>query len=258
MTQINLWIALFCLLTATSIYSQTRPPGEYLGYERETMRGFPTGKLGEPILNPSYLNLPRAKAPGWGISGPGVSAEWTQGGESEWNSAAASADETRAAIYQDLEVPRAGQYVLWVRYAGWANKTENFTVTIAQDGSEVFSHEFGAKDVVDPHDEISMYWDWAFTWDRASASLKKGPARVSILIEKPTEARRHLDSFLLTDDLECNPSAQRQPDFAAARYLRSWSADRKPLVSLLSNDDPLTVPEKWINPKGVGRDLIVT
>ena len=221
------------------------------------MRGFSTGKLGEPLLNPSYLNLPRAKAPGWGINGPGVSAEWTQGGESEWNSAAASADETRAAIYQDLEVPRAGQYVLWVRYADWANKTENFTVTIAQDGAEVFRHEFGAKDVVDPHDEISMYWGWAFTWDRASASLKKGPARVSILIEKPTEARRHLDCFLLTNDLEFKPSGRQKPDFAAARYLRSWSADRKPLVSLLSNDDPVTVPEKWIKPKVAGRDFIV-
>ena len=28
------------------------------------MRGFSTGKLGEPVLNPSYLNLSRAKALG--------------------------------------------------------------------------------------------------------------------------------------------------------------------------------------------------
>ena len=72
------------------------------------MRGFTTGKLGEPLLNPSHLNLTRERAPGWGMNGPGVSAEWTQGGESEWNSAAASADETRATLYQDLEIPRAG------------------------------------------------------------------------------------------------------------------------------------------------------
>ena len=73
------------------------------------MRGFSTGNLGAPLLNPSQLNLSREKAPGWGINGPGVSAEWTQGGESEWNSAAASADETRASLYQDFEVPRAGR-----------------------------------------------------------------------------------------------------------------------------------------------------
>ena len=54
------------------------------------MRGFSTGKLGEPLLNPSYLNRSREKAPGWGINGPGVSAEWTQGGESGFLSIALS------------------------------------------------------------------------------------------------------------------------------------------------------------------------
>ena len=72
------------------------------------MRGIATDRRGEPILNASWLNLPKAKAPGWGINGPGVSAEWSQGGESEWNSAAASFDETTGELYQDLEVPRAG------------------------------------------------------------------------------------------------------------------------------------------------------
>src|SRR4026207_1709018 len=110
---------LVLLLFAVNLYSQTKPAVEYLWCEAENMRGVTTGKLGAPTLNPSYLNLPRAKAPGWGMNGPGVSAEWTQGGESEWNSAAASADETSATIYQDLEVPRAGEYRLWIRYADW-------------------------------------------------------------------------------------------------------------------------------------------
>jgi hypothetical protein len=221
------------------------------------MRGFSTGKLGEPLLNPSYLNLSREKAPGWGINGPGVSAEWTQGGESEWNSAAASADETRATIYQDLEVPRAGQYALWVRYADWANKTEDFTVTIAQDGAEVFRHEFGVKDVIDPHDEVSLYWGWAFTWDSANASLKKGPARVSIVIEKAAAARRHVDCFLLTNDLQFKPSGRAKPDFAAMRYLRIWATDRTPLSSLLNpNPDP-RLSAAWLRPKVAGRDFMV-
>ncbi len=248
---------LFALLCVSSVYSQTNPPVEYLWYEAENMRGFSTGKLGEPLLSPSYLNLPRAKASGWAMNGPGVSAEWTQGGESEWNSAAASADETRATIYQDLEIPRGGQYAFWVRYADWANRTENFTVTIAQDGAEVFRHEFGAKDVVDPHDEISMYWGWAFAWDSASASLKKGQARVSIQIEKPAEARRHVDCFLLTNDLTFKPSGRQKPDFAAMRYLRTWSATRKPLASLLRNDEPVRVSEAWVRPTVAGRDFLM-
>lgn len=221
------------------------------------MRGFTTGKLGAPLLNPSYLNLSRDKAPGWGMNGPGVSAEWTQGGESEWNSAAASADETRATLYQDLEVPRAGEYVLWVRYADWAGKAENFTMTIAQDGAEVFRHEFGVNDVVDPHDEVSLYWGWAFTWDSAAATLKKGPARVSINIEKAAPARRHVDCFLLTNDTNFKPSAREKPDFAAQRYLRTWSTSRKPLTSLLASDAPARVPDLWALPKVAGRDFVM-
>ncbi|HKS10161.1 MAG TPA: hypothetical protein VJS13_11480 [Pyrinomonadaceae bacterium] len=241
-------------LLCTAAYSQTKSPPEYLWYEAENMRGFSTGKLGEPLLNPSYLNLSREKAPGWGINGPGVSAEWTQGGESEWNSAAASADETRGAIYQDFEVPRAGQYSLWVRYADWANKTENFTVTIAQDGAEVFRHEFGAKDVVDPHDEVSMYWGWAFTWDSVAATLKKGPARLSIQIEKAAAARRHVDCFVLTNDTAFKPSGRAKPDFAAAKYLRTWSTDRKPLAPLLN---PNQSPRFSAFPKIAGRDFLM-
>jgi len=247
----GLWII---LISTISTYSQTPPPTEYLWYEAENMRGFSTGKLGEPLLNPSYLNLSREKAPGWGMNGPGVSAEWTQGGESEWNSAAASADENHATLYQDLEIPRGGQYTLWVRYADWARKSENFTVTIAQDGAEILRHEFGAKDVIDPHDEVSMYWNWAFAWDSATATLKKGPARVSLLIEKPAEARRHVDCFLLTNDSAFKPSGRQKPDFAAMRYLRTWSTARKPLASLLTSDQVIRMPER---PKVAGRDFLM-
>jgi hypothetical protein len=246
----NLWIL---LLLATPVYSQT----EYLWYEAENMRGFTTGKLGEPMLNPSYLNRSRDKAPGWGMNGPGVSAEWTQGGESEWNSAAASADETRATLYQDFEIPRGGQYTLWIRYADWARKGENFTVTIAQDGAEVFRREFGAKDIIDPHDEVSMYWGWAFTWDSTTTTLKKGPVRLSLVIEKAAGARRHVDCFLLTNDSAFKPSGRQKPDFAAMRYLRTWSTSRKPLLSLVKNEEAGRVAESWVPSKIAGRDFLM-
>ncbi len=214
------------------------------------MRGFTTGTLGAPMLNPSYLNLSKDKAPGWGMNGPGVSAEWTQGGESEWNSAAGSADETRATIYQDLEVPRYGRYRLWIRYADWARKKENFTVTIAQNGEQVFRQEFGEADIIDPHDEVSLYWGWAFAWDFADVSLSKGPARVSINIEKAATARRHVDCFLLTNDFAYRPSGRQKPDFAAQRYLRT---SRKPLKSLLNAE----LRGQWVLPKVAGRDFIM-
>jgi hypothetical protein len=250
-------IFLVLIFSSLSVSAQAAATNEYLWHEAENMRGFTTGKLGEPILNPSYLLLPKEKTPGWGMNGPGVSAEWSQGGESEWNSAAASADETNGSLYQDLEIPRAGEYKFWVRYADWANSNENFTVTIAQNGADVFSHEFGATDVLDPHDEVSMYWRWAFAWDQASASLKKGPARVSISITKASQARRHIDCFVLTNDLAYQPLGRQKPDFAAARYLRNWANGTRSLTSFIATSDSKVIPASWTRPKIAGRDFLM-
>jgi hypothetical protein len=221
------------------------------------MRGFSRDARLWPVSNPSYLNLMKDKAPGWGINGPGVSAEWSQGGESEWNSAAASADETRATIYQDMDVPRDGAYKVWVRYADWARRAENFTVRITQDGREAFRHEFGARDLIDPHDEVSMYWGWAFTWDGFEGQLKKGTARLSIDIERPAEARRHVDCVVVTNDAAFVPEGREKPPFAAAGVLKDYSSMRERLTPLLERDDGALVPKQWQRPTIAGRDFLM-
>jgi hypothetical protein len=230
---------------------------EYLWYETENMRGITETPRHEPLLNPSYLELPASKAPGWSISGPGVSAEWTQGGESEWNSVAAAADEKRGMISQDIEIPRAGEYKIWVRYADWANKTETFVTRITQQGREVARHEFGSRDVIDPHDEVSMYWGWAFVWDGAPATLAKGPARISIELDQTAQARRQVDCVLLTNDLAYVPQGRRKPDFAAMRYLREWAGTRAPLSPLIENSWRIDMPAAWARPKVAGRDFMI-
>lgn len=261
---ILLFLALGVLTTAQPIPGVAPLPplalgqqAEYIWCEAENMRGLATDQRGEPILNPSWLNHPKAKAPGWGINGPGVSAEWSQGGESEWNSVAASADETRATIYQDIEVPRDGDYKVWIRYADWSNKNENFALRLTQNNREIFHHEFGLKDLIDPHDETSMYWGWAFTWDGATAKLDKGQARVFIEIEKAAGARRHVDAVLITNDLSYVPEGRRKPDFAGMRYLRQWSNARISLTSLLPASSNTSAPADWQRPLIVGRDFLM-
>ena len=245
------------------------PNYEYLWYEAENMSGITRTSRFEPQLNPSYLEIPAAKAPGWSISGPGVSAEWSQGGESEWNSVAASADETHATIKQELEVPRAGQYRLWVRYADWANKTENFVVRIirlnsaggtptgANEPKDFLTHEFGASDVIDPHNDTSMYWGWSFAWDSVPVTLDKGFFTVAIEITKPAQARRQVDCFLLTNDLSFVPDGRRKPDFAATRYLRDWSIRRESFMPLIDSTPPNALPKLWSRPKVAGRDFLM-
>jgi hypothetical protein len=243
--------------TAGSVVADPSPHSEYLWYEAEDMRGFATQPKGEPVLNPSWQNPPKAKAPGWGMNGTGTSAEWSLGGGSEWGSAAASADETRATIYQEIQVPRAGDYKLWVRYADWVKKSENFVVRIEQGNREVFRHEFGARDMVDAHDELAMYWEWVFAWDAAPAKLEKGPARISIDIEKAAEARRHVDAVLLTNDLAYVATGRRKPDFAAMRHLRDWSTTRPTITSLLPALNSAVVPKSWQRPALSGRDFLM-
>jgi hypothetical protein len=170
---------------------------------------------------------------------------------------AASFDENNGEIYQDFEVPRAGEYKIWVRYADWANKTENFVLNINQNNREVFRHEFGSRDVIDPHDEVSMYWNWAFAWDFAVAKLEKGPARITLRIEKSATARRHLDCVLLTSDLAYVPEGRRKPDFAGMRYLREWNKQGRQINSLLTSTAPANGPEAWRRPQIAGRDFFM-
>ncbi|MFZ0060852.1 MAG: hypothetical protein WAL47_02370, partial [Pyrinomonadaceae bacterium] len=160
-------------------------------------------------------------------------------------------------IYQDFEVPRAGDYKLWVRYADWANKSENFTLRINQNNREILRHEFGAQDVIDPHDEVSMYWNWAFTWAAAVAKLDKGPARVTLRIEKPATARRHVDCVLITSDRAYVPEGRRKPDFAGMRYLREWNKQGRQITPLVTASATVSVPDAWRRPQIAGRDFFM-
>ena len=232
---------------------------DYLWYEAENMRGIGTDPRNEPRVYPSHVLHTREKSPGWGINGPGVSAEWSQGGESEWNSAAASPDEVKATLSQDVEIPREGQYKVWARYADWGGKSEHFTVRVWQEGREVFRHEFGGRDHLDPRDEIVSYWGWAFAWGGATTPpLKKGPARVTIDIERAADARRHVDCFLLTNDPAFVPEGRRKPQFAAMMVLNEWAAKRfavAPLVEAGGSADE--VPPSWRRSPIAGRDFLM-
>jgi hypothetical protein len=83
------WLAfLTVLLLAGGARAAAKPP-VYLWLEPEWFDGV-SGSF-------AYWTGAAKPAGAWGVAGPGISAEWTQGGESEWNSMGAPADETRAS-----------------------------------------------------------------------------------------------------------------------------------------------------------------
>src|SRR3954469_14521871 len=92
--------------------------------------------------NFSFQPVEQTTKGSWSVAGPGVAAEWTQGGESEWMSVAARADEPAKVVAgRDAVVPVAGKYTLWVRYADYRNRKESFGVRVRQ-GERADSHVF--------------------------------------------------------------------------------------------------------------------
>ncbi|HZZ82600.1 MAG TPA: hypothetical protein VFE62_29140, partial [Gemmataceae bacterium] len=150
----------------------------------------------------------------WGIAGPGIAAEWSQGGESEWNSLGAAADETAAKCQREFIVPRAGTYKVWVRFYEHRKKTSPFRITIEQVGKLAFTAEYGVKPVLPANDEYQLYWGFSFAWGSADAKLSEGPAKLILSIDRKGEAWRQVDAILISDDLVFTPSGREKPRFA--------------------------------------------
>src|SRR5437016_4536319 len=93
--------------------------------------------------NFSFQDPTKTTKGSWSLSGPGVAAEWTQGGESEFMSIAARADEPAGTtVSHEIEVPADGNYTMWARYADYRNKSERFGIRLSQDTVK-FEHVFG-------------------------------------------------------------------------------------------------------------------
>ncbi|HWE01336.1 MAG TPA: hypothetical protein VG326_02925 [Tepidisphaeraceae bacterium] len=202
--------------------------------------------------NFSFQRTEKATKGSWSLSGPDVATAWTQGGESEFLSVAARADEPgEVVIGRDTRIPADGAYSLWVRYVDYRLKKQSFGVRIKQ-GATTFSHTFGEKPVVDDLDPMKLLWDCAFGWDHATAELKKGPAHVEIYTTGPTEARRQIDCLCLTTDASYHPCGREKPDCAAWRLLRAMrdgeiNSDIEPPAASIKPGEKnnWTVPAQW-------------
>src|SRR2546421_6579955 len=70
--------------------------------------------------NFSFMPPEQGTRGSWAVAGPDAAPAFTQGGESEFMSIAARADEPgEVAVHRQVEVPVAGDYRLWVRYADY-------------------------------------------------------------------------------------------------------------------------------------------
>jgi len=198
-------LTLLALALAPLALAQQQPP-VYIWLEPEWFDGV-SGSTGY------YYGFDNMKPQGhWAVAGPGASAEFSQGGESYWNSMSVGATETQAECHRNLVIPRAGQYRVWVRYYDHRDKTEPFTVRLEQ-GNKAVAAEMGLQPVVSPNDEYELYWGFAFAWASVQGDLQAGTANLRLIIDKPGQAWRQVDAVLITDDLTYTPVAREKPPF---------------------------------------------
>jgi hypothetical protein len=224
------------------------PPPVYLWFEPEWFAGV-AGRFG-------YWSGPAAyKATGhWGLAGPGISAEWTQGGESEWNSVGAAPQETKAECRRDFTVPRAGRHKVWVRYYDHRNQTEPFRVVVQQGGRDKINGELGIRAAVSPNDEYQLYWGFSFAWAGVEGTLEAGPGQLRLVIDKAGENFRQVDAVLVTDDLEYVPVGREKPPFL---YLQAIDEAPAGAAAWRGSAKGLKIGGSWNRPKMAGRDFVM-
>lgn len=241
------FLPLALLVLRIPIATAADKPPVYLWFEAEWF----TGVTGSYAYWPDTTTA--AKPTGhWGVAGPGISAEWTQGGESEWNSIGASSAEAKATCQREFVVPRAGKYRVWVRYVDHRKKTEPFTVSIQQGGQTPLAAELGVKSVVPVNDEYQLYWGFSFGWGSADCGLQAGPSRLSLTIDKAGEGWRQVDCVLITDDLEYVPVGREKPPFAYLKAFGEWPKDG---AAWRGSAKGLKVGAGWKRPALAGKDF---
>lgn len=155
----------------------------------------------------------------WALSGPGWAAEWNQGGESGFLSIACGADDDKAVATKAIEIPVDGTYRVWVRYCDVRETPDLFTIALDQPGAKTWSAAYGEKAVVDEDNEAKLYWNWAFGWEAHEATLKKGPATLSLKSIAKSAAPRQIDIIVITSDKEYRPFIKDRPTNYASAYL---------------------------------------
>lgn len=225
------------------------PRGESLWIETEHFRGLQgyCWPMGRPEMRKTEGH--------WGLSGPGWAAEWNQGGESGFLSIAAGAEDDRAVATQTVEIPVEGTYFLWVRYGDWREQTERFQVQIHQEGTALWTGQFGEKALVEEDNEMKLYWGWAFTWDRREVPLRKGPATLSLRSTTKEAVPRQVDVLVLTTDPTYRPQIKERPENCTwdllETYRQGLPPDLKPLARRLSPfgeeraGGGVPFPEEW-------------
>ena len=147
----------------------------------------------------------------WGLSGPGWAAEWNQGGESGFLSIATAADDDRAAATKTIDVPGRRRLLVGSATATGARRPNGFRFGSSRTGQPPWTARYGEQPRVEEDNEMKLYFGWAFAWDGQPVTLKKGPAKLSLLSTTKDPQPRQIDVIVLTTDAAYRPRIKDRP-----------------------------------------------
>jgi hypothetical protein len=232
--------AAIALLLCSSVASAAPP--FHLWIEAERFRG-----VEGQFIYWSGTAKPTGK---FAISGPGVTAEWSQGGESEWNSMGVPAEEKSARAWREVRVPHAGRWRVWVRAVDHRDKTEPLTVSVEQGSKTTLKGTIGLSPSVPRNDEYQLYWGFSFGWSSVDGTLAEGPAKIVLAADREGQGWRQIDAVVLTDDFDWQPVGREKPRFAYQDVLA------KPPASGVRGDGArFAVGSSWKRPPLAGEDF---
>ena len=149
---------------------------------------------------------------------------YTPGAPNIWsaNRLRGGASEAVGTAKRTIEVPRDGEYAVWVRYESPYGFDVHFDVAITQSSSDqpVYRERFGDRaHVKNFNGTWRVQGPWAYhntdyVYQKGIATLKKGEALVTLSKDTsgPYTAARVIDLIFLTDDMVLEPE----------REMRSW------------------------------------
>jgi len=106
--------------------------------------------------------------------------------------------------------------------------------------------KYGDRAMVEEDNEMKLYWGWVFVWDQRPATLKKGPAKLSLMSTSKEPVPRQVDAIVLTTDPAYRPQIKERPRHPTwdvlAGYRRTMPTDLKPLAK---NRPAWELPAQW-------------
>src|SRR5262249_37248791 len=182
----------------------------------------------------------------WALSGPGWAAEWSQGGESGFLSIGCGADDDKAVATANVEVPVNGTYRVWVRFRENRGRTNRFRVRLTPKGGKPVTLTYGEKPNVEEDNEMKLYWDWAFAWERHDVDLDAGPATVELVSAFKEKECRQIDCLVLTTETDYRPLIKERPAHPTLQVLQAIRRGDGPKRAPLSRRAAeATAPAAW-------------